>query len=361
VNGHYAYPDFRGRDWAAIRTTYRAMVEDGLDGAGLAVAMQNMLDELGDEHSYYQSPQAVQAEEEIRQKGQNYTGIGVFLLPLPGARGAVISVFPGSPAMEAGLRPHDLLLEVDGGPIMEADGTNHVRGPAGSSFTLRIQRPGEEPRTLTLTRRAISGSTPIEYCLVRGTRIGYILVPTLADETIDDQVRTALQKMVAGGPLQGLVIDNRVDGGGSSSVAKPLLGFFTNGLQGRQVSRDGTTDFTIAREDIGNSQSVPLVVLAGPDTVSFGDITTGVLARSGRAIVAGAPTRGNAELLTRSDFSDASRAWIATFVFQPVGLAPGAWEGVGVLPSVSVPTRWDLFNEATDPALAKAVELLLQR
>jgi hypothetical protein len=65
--------------------------------------------------------------------------------------------------------------------------------------------------------------------------------------------------------------------------------------------------------------------------------------------------------LTRSDFSDASRAWIATFVFQPVGLAPGAWEGVGVLPSVSVPTRWDLFNEATDPALAKAVELLLQR
>jgi hypothetical protein len=32
---------------------------------------------------------------------------------------------------------------------------------------------------------------------------------------------------------------------------------------------------------------------------------------------------------------------------------------VGVQPDVLLRTRWDLFTEATDPALAEAVELLL--
>jgi hypothetical protein len=55
---------------------------------------------------------------------------------------------------------------------------------------------------------------------------------------------------------------------------------------------------------------------------------------------------------------DGSRAWLAASTFQPTGLAPSAWEGVGVAPHVAVPTRWDLFREETDPALAAAVERL---
>jgi hypothetical protein len=50
--------------------------------------------------------------------------------------------------------------------------------------------------------------------------------------------------------------------------------------------------------------------------------------------------------------------WLATRTFAPVGLEAGVWEGDGVVPDVSLPTRWDLFTEATDPALARAVELL---
>ena len=161
--------------------------------------------------------------------------------------------------------------------------------------------------------------------------------------------------------LRGLLTLVSGPRGGSSTVARPLLGFFLSGVQGRQFSRDASQSFTITREDIGNSQSVPLIVLAGPDTVSYGEITSGVLAVAGRATVVGAPTRGNTENLTRFDFNDGSRAWIATLVFQPNGLTPGAWERVGIVPTVSVPTRWDPFNEATDPALAKAVELLLKR
>ena len=48
-----------------------------------------------------------------------------------------------------------------------------------------------------------------------------------------------------------------------------------------------------------------------------------------------------------------------SFTFQPLGNAAGFKEGVGMVPSVRVPTRWDLFTEATGPAVAKAVDVLL--
>ena len=69
-------------------------------------------------------------------------------------------------------------------------------------------------------------------------------------------------------------------------------------------------------------------------------------------------TLGNVEQLHEYDFEDGSRAWLATATFQPNGEANGIWEQTGIVPDVVVPSRWDLFTEATDPALAKAVELL---
>jgi C-terminal processing protease CtpA/Prc len=125
------------------------------------------------------------------------------------------------------------------------------------------------------------------------------------------------------------------------------------------VERDAQAEpLSIAGEDVGGSQTVPLVVLTGLDTVSYGEIVSGVLGHSGRAILLGGPTLGNVEQLHRFDFDDGSRAWLAAATFQPVGLAAGAWDGVGLAPDVSVPTRWDLFRQETDPALAAAVELL---
>jgi C-terminal processing protease CtpA/Prc len=102
-----------------------------------------------------------------------------------------------------------------------------------------------------------------------------------------------------------------------------------------------------------------MVVLVDRDTVSFGEIFSGVLQLSGRAEIVGGPSAGNVETLNRFDFDDQSRAWLAAETFAPNGQAAGVWEEVGILPDVERRTRWDLFTEETDPALAEAVELLL--
>jgi carboxyl-terminal processing protease len=199
---------------------------------------------------------------------------------------------------------------------------------------------------------------PIDACLVPGTSVGYLFLPTLLDRTVADQTRAALRRLTADGPLAGLVIDNRVNGGGSGEVAKAMLGLFTRGRQGSYLSRAGREPLDLAPEDVGGSQSVPLVVLVGGDTVSYAEIFSGVLRAAGRARLVGERTRGNVEQLHRYEFEDGSRAWIASATFEPPGESAGAWEARGLVPDLVVPARWELFTEATDPGLAKAVELL---
>jgi carboxyl-terminal processing protease len=199
---------------------------------------------------------------------------------------------------------------------------------------------------------------PLNYYLVPNTRIGYIFLPNLLDETLGIHVREALKKMTADGKLDGLILDNRMNGGGQGKVARSILNLFANGIPGHFVSRDHRRELRLEPEDIGGSQSVPLIVLVDVNTASYGEIVSGILRNTGRAKIVGQTTYGNVELLRSYDFEDGSRVWIASETFAPSDRRPGIWEQTGIVPDMRVPTRWDLFTEVNDPALAKAVEML---
>src|SRR5215216_2519743 len=49
----YVYPDNNGKDWNEIESRYRAKIEAGLDTETFYAEMQNMIGELGDEHSFF--------------------------------------------------------------------------------------------------------------------------------------------------------------------------------------------------------------------------------------------------------------------------------------------------------------------
>ena len=238
-----------------------------------------MIAELGDNHSYFQSAEVAAAEDAANTQGQNFVGIGILANPIPGTQAGVHHrrVSGQSRRPKPGLRPHDLLLEVDGQPYRDENGKARSLGPEGTSFELTYQRPGEDEQTVTMTRRAVSGSLPVDYCIVPNTRIGYMLLPTFLDQSIDDQVRTALQKMTSDGPLDGLIMDNRQNGGGSGDVVNGHVGVLHERQPGQFVSRAEERTLEITAEDIGGSQTVPLVVLAGP---GYGVVWRGVLRRA---------------------------------------------------------------------------------
>jgi len=360
INKVYLYPDFNGVDWKGIAANYRTKVEDGLDTEIFYSEMGNLITELGDEHSYFESPAQV-AESEAELSGRNdYVGIGVLIQPLiDKGTLTVLTVFPDSSAEHSGLKTHDSLLAVDDIPLVEGGKAYslRVRGPECSAVRMTIQSPGEDPRDIVLVRSAITTSLPIEARLVPttdGSRIGYIFIPTFFDETITAQVEQALKDF---GQLDGLIVDNRMNGGGSSTVLEPILSYFTSGNLGQFVSRTEKRSFKVDANPIENSQTVPLVVLVGEDTVSFGEVFSGILQGEGRARIVGQTTLGNVETLHGYSFSGGSRAWIAEERFDPAS-SHANWEKDGIRPDVEAFADWDTFTFENDPAVAAALELL---
>ena len=356
----YVYPDFNGKDWNAITADYRAKVQAGLDTEAFYTEMEALINELGDEHSQFQSPSVVALEDAELMGVNDYVGIGILIQPLiEKERITVLSVFPDSSAEHGGLKSHDSILAVDGVPIVQ-DGEafpHRVRGPECSAVVLSVQSPGQPPRDLTFIRYHIVTSLPIDARVVNttdGSRIGYIFLPTFFDETVSGQVTEALENF---GTLDGLIVDNRMNGGGISTVLESILGHVTSGRLGQFVSRAETRPLDITADPINNSQTVPLAVLVGEDTVSFGEIFAGVLQDSGRAKLVGQTTLGNVEILHSYYFEDGSRIWIAEETFDPA-VSHANWETAGIVPDVEVIADWDTFTFETDPAVAAAVQLL---
>ncbi|HXF84799.1 MAG TPA: S41 family peptidase [Anaerolineales bacterium] len=358
VRAVYVYPDFNGKDWNEIEARYTAKVEAGLDTESFYHEMQAMIEELGDEHSYLLSPLEVKEDEAALRGQSEFVGIGIYAQPdLETGRMIVISTFPGSPAEHAGIKPHDTILLADGLPPVVNEMHNRVRGPECSAVILKVQSPGEAPRDLMLIRSTIRGGLTIDARLVPtsdGSKIGYLFIPTFFDETIPPQIEAALNEF---GPLDGLILDVRLNGGGSSSVVEPIMAHFLNGRVGRFVSRSTSRVMTIEPNPIHNSQTVPLIVIVSEDTASFGEIFAGVLRDARQAKIVGETSLGNVEVLNGYNLPDGSMLWIAAETFDS-DFSDDNWEETGIVPDVHAFAEWNTFYFETDPSLAAALELL---
>lgn len=362
VKEDYLYDDFNGQDWDAVYIEYRSKIMSGMTSADFYQAMDDMISLLGDEHSIFLSPEDTEAGNAEFEGRYNYAGIGV-LNQVVAERNLVtiILVFPGSPAEQAGLRSHDNILAVDGKPILDENGsrTEMLRGEAGSKVTLTVQTPGEPPRQVVLTRQVITSSLPVPHEVIKtstGKRIGYILLASFNDVTISNQFTEALRNMTVEGPLDGLILDNRQNSGGADVVMVNVIANFTSGRLGSFINRQEQRPLRVIGKNINGSQDVPLVVLVGKDTVSFGEIFSGILQDIGRAHIIGETTDGNVEILWVYDFADGSSAWIAHDTFEPVNNPESDWEVNGIVPDQEVLANWDEVTIQTDPAILAALE-----
>jgi C-terminal peptidase prc len=275
----------------------------------------------------------------------------------------ILAVFPGSPAEAAGLQPRDSIISVDGTPILDENGylRDIVRGPEGTTIDVSVQTPGEDPWEIHVTRHRITGDYPIVHSVIttpEGKRIGYIFLVTFMDSTVDEQVAQALQEMTADAPLDGLILDNRMNDGGSSTVLEPMLGYFLGGKLGYFIKRSDQYPLQVKVNDINGSARLPLVVLVGSGTVSFGEIFAGILQDMGRAYIIGTTTNGNVEILWGYDFEDGSQLWLANETFRPLNHPEQDWEKSGIIPDLTVSGEFDEYSLNNDPSVLAAIQYL---
>jgi C-terminal peptidase prc len=366
VRDGYVYPDYNGVDWNAKKAEMEALINGGLSDGEFYFLMRKLVESLNDHHSAFLPPYAAEEIYELYFASEESSGVGLLTAVSQGRDYLyVLQVVPGSPAERAGIRAHDHILHIGGYPSVDRDGYSQsflFLGPAGSEVPVEVRAPGGDARSMSLAREKLPQAAFVEARLLdnpAGRKIGYLLVPTFFAQDADRRAREGLQRLMAqaGGKLDGLVVDLRINSGGALTALRNTVGLFAQGALGQFVNRRGARSaFSAAGRPVGNSLSAPLVVLIGRDTESAAEVFAGALQARGRARLAGQPSAGNIELVRSHALEDGSLAFIAE---QRFVLPDGrTWEGAGLAPDVAAGGAWDTFTAESDAALQSAVNLL---
>jgi carboxyl-terminal processing protease len=279
-------------------------------------ALKGMVGALGDPYSDYLTPDML-AQMESQIKG-SIVGIGA-QLETADKQVRVVTPLEGSPARKAGIRPGDILLEIDGEPTTGVDLTDVVKrilGPQGSTVRLKIRRQGGQDLDLAVTRDTVKLPTVKGFLRASDDRWNYLLDPTQKiayihltqlGSTTPQELRSVLESLKQQN-VQGLILDLRFCPGGllESAVATAKL-FVNSGTIVSLQSRKGDTD-TILADGTAQFTDAPLVVLANGQTASAAEVLAGALQDNQRALVLGTRTIGKGSVQSLIKLSEGNGA-----------------------------------------------------
>ena len=246
-----------------------------------------------DPHSNFFDPKAYAAMRDD-QRGRYY-GVGMQVGQRDG-KVIVMSPFGGSPAYRAGIRPGDVILEVNNKKT-DGLGTPEVadllRGPRGTKVTVVLGRSGHDmPLSVSLMRDEIPRpSVPLAFWLKPG--IAYVQV-TQFGETTSKELDEKLKKM-GEKEVKGLVLDLRGNPGGLLNEGVDVAGHFLRrgetvvSHRGRSAASPNKNYQT--RAD-GTGKDYPVVVLVNRNSASAAEIVSGALQDHDRGWVLGEVTFG---------------------------------------------------------------------
>ncbi len=213
----------------------------------------------------------------------------------------VISPIDDTPAARAGLKPGDLITQLDGKPIQGMtlpQAVEKMRGPVNSDVRLTIRRKGRDPFDVNLTRATIHIQSVKSHMV--GDDIGYIRITSFNEQT-DVGLNKAMNslKQQAGNKLRGVILDLRNNPGGLLDQAVAVSDAFLD--QGEIVSTRGRNPDDAQRYDARPGDiaaGLPLAVLINGGSASASEIVAGALKDHHRAILLGTRSFGKGSVQT---------------------------------------------------------------
>ncbi len=258
-----------------------------------AVVMEYVCGALASLDEYSSFLTAAQLEEVFSQIEGNFVGLGVELKSEEHAL-LVISVIPGGPAEQGGLKANDRIIEVEGqsletlSPDSAAD---MLRGEEGTQVSVVVRSGSKVSKQLTLTRRRV------EVPCVEGVKmidpqsgVGYIKLNSFQKTTPRD-VDAALWKLHREG-MKSVILDLRGNPGGLLNAAVELADkFIYDGAIVTTRGRNPREDYSYTAHTVGTWR-VPLVVLIDGDSASASEIFAGAVRDRHRGMVVGERSYG---------------------------------------------------------------------
>ncbi|HSX44566.1 MAG TPA: S41 family peptidase [Candidatus Saccharimonadales bacterium] len=345
-------------DYSTIDELYAKLKSDfdgSLDQSKLMDGLgEGLVKAAGDPYTeYFNSKDAQQFNNDL---DGTFTGIGAELSKDAKNNIVVIAPLSGYPADKAGLKPKDIIAEIDGQNAYDltvGEAVDKIRGPAGSVVKLKIIRNNRTELNFSITREKITIPSVETKTLSSG--IGYIKISRFGSDTVDLTTKAA-NKFKADG-VKGIVVDLRSDPGGLLDAAVGVSSLWLP--RGKTILTERRSDIIVKSylsEGPATLAGIPTVVLLNEGSASASEITAGALKDNGVATLMGVKSfgKGSVQQLEKLIGGGILKVTIARW-YTPDGKNI---DKAGITPDKVVKITDDDYKNGRDPQLDAATAFL---
>jgi carboxyl-terminal processing protease len=365
INRDFVDPTYHHHDWPKTRLEFLSKKYESSKEAHAAIA--TMVKELDDPQTRLMS-QTELASTLQELKGE-LADIGVadpwVTQDEKTGELQLLHLIANSPALKAGLRPHDVIQTIDETPTttLSRDAAfARIRGKAGTPVHLTVRR-GNASFDLSLMREMLTQQTVVRTSTtnVRGRVFGYVALTQFAFHSAEE-MRNALNDLLRS-KAEGFVLDLRNNPGGFVPASRDVASLFL----GERILYYSTDRTGASREVVGTGSPLtdkPMVVLVNDATTSAAELLAGALKDNRRAVLVGSTTFGQGLVHSVQTLSDGSGLVIAIAHFKTPSGCEVHRKGIEPDLPVEIPGRLLTPSEVAtskDLQYEKAVEILLQR
>ena len=333
-------------------------------------AIRGLLESL-DPYSTYLTPE--QYQDYLQHPDPGPADVGIFISKRMGYA-TVVAVLPGSPAEKSGVKPGDLIDEVEGAPTRQFSVVQLERamaGQPGSTVKLTLVREGRvDPESVIITRAVLNYPPVISKMLEDGD--GYIRVATF-NKGKAHEISAKIKELESQGAHK-IILDLRNCAGGDVQEAVDTASLFLDKglvtyLAGQRFPRQD-----VDVHPTGPVCTLPLAVLINQSTAGPAELVASATLGNKRGEVVGVRSfgvgvfekpipvgDGSALLLAvakyyGSDGKAISENGVTPSVVQPAGGSAESADG----DDDSQPEQPEQFGGKDDLQLRKAIEILGQ-
>jgi len=272
---------------------FRETDPDLVDDYAIRGMIRKLRERFRDRYSHYFNPE--QNRQLAESLDSRFSGVGMSVGPETRHGLKVMHVFADSPAREAGVKPGDVIVSVDGKSVV-GESVNlvvaKVKGPEGSDVTIGVKKGGKGRAVeKTMTRREIRIPVTRTRIFRRdGHRIGYIYFASFSRGS-HRELKRAMERVMDRG-AESVVLDLRANGGGLLEEAILTSSLFLKKGETVVETRSRTKGDEVFRAVAGSLDSPPMVVLANRGTASAAEILAAALQAVNKVPVVGTRTFG---------------------------------------------------------------------
>ncbi|HSX34161.1 MAG TPA: S41 family peptidase [Candidatus Saccharimonadales bacterium] len=274
-----------------VYNSLRANYDGKLDQTKLLDGMKaGLVNAAGDPYTEYFD--AKSADEFNSQLSGTFSGIGAELGQDAQNNLVIVAPIDGTPASKAGLRPQDIITEINGKSTtgMSVDqAVTKIRGEKGTKVTLKLVREKSQALTLTITRDDIK--VPSVKSEIMDGNIGYLKINQFGADTAELAQKAAQDFKDKN--VKGVVLDMRGNPGGLLTAAVDISSLWLP--QGQTILQEKRGSTVVSTETAtGNDilKGIPTAVLIDEGSASASEITAGALHDNNVATLFGVKSYG---------------------------------------------------------------------